>query len=80
MSGTAHIAIGEMYARLVAAETEIFFVITMREDRVFADGAMHNARIMTKCESFSDAHDIAPKRLAARRCQQTAFSSSNPVR
>ena|GEM_PF-959083 len=79
MSRAAHIAVGNVYARFVAAESEILFFIAMRKDRMFADSAVHDARIMTKCKSFSYAQDIAPKHLAAGRRKQPAFSRSNPV-
>src|ERR1700675_3445321 len=41
MSRTAHITIGDMDARFVAAESKILFFITMREDRMFADGCVY---------------------------------------
>lgn len=47
MSRPAYITIGDMHARLVATEPEILFVVAMRKDRMLADGAMHDAGIMT---------------------------------
>jgi hypothetical protein len=78
MSRTAHI--GDMHTRFVPAKSEILFFITMREDRVFTDGAMHDARVVTERKPFGYAHDIAPEHLAAGRSQQVVFSISDPVR
>ena len=69
-----------MHARFVATEPEILVVINVREDRVFADGTMYDAGVVTEREPFSYANDIAPEHLATGRCQQAAFSSSDPVR
>ena len=44
MAGASEVAVTDMHAGLISAEAIVFLVIAMRENRVFANSAVHNPR------------------------------------